>query len=416
MRTTGYYHELEAKSREELRAEKWERLQNILQLAAAKSREFKDRLSRSGISVQDIASEKDFQAIPPLPKKDLITLQERDLNQLLTTELGNLAHIYMSPGPIFDPEGTDDDYWGWAEAFYAVGFRPKDIVQMTFSYHMTPAGLMLEQPLRKLGCAVIPAGPGNTEAQITLLTKLKATGFVGMASYLKTIGEKAKAAGLDLKKDFNLQVAFVAAEILTPSMRKELEEEFGLILRQGYGTADVGCIAYECPQAQGMHISTRCWVEICHPGTGEPVPEGEIGEVVVTPFSTTYPLIRLATGDLAAIDYSQCPCGRTAPRIKGIFGRTDSTAKVKGQFVYQHQVSQVMAEFPVIINWRLTLTNPQGKDTLTLYVQAREGLDEKKLIAAFKEKIKLLPALEIIPADQKLENGGKIVDERVWEK
>jgi len=415
MRTTGYYHELEAKSREELRAEKWERLQNILQLAAEKSREFKDRLSRSGISVQDIASEKDFQAIPPLPKKDLITLQEQDLNQLLTTELGNLAHIYMSPGPIFDPEGTDDDYWGWAEAFYAVGFRPKDIVQMTFSYHMTPAGLMLEQPLRKLGCAVIPAGPGNTEAQITLLTKLKASGFVGMASYLKTIGEKAKAAGLDLKKDFNLQVAFVAAEILTPSMRKELEEEFGLILRQGYGTADVGCIAYECPQAQGMHLSTRCWVEICHPGTGEPVPEGEVGEVVVTPFSTTYPLIRLATGDLAAIDYSQCPCGRTAPRIKGIFGRTDSTAKVKGQFVYQHQVSQVMAEFPVIINWQLVLTNPQGKDTLTLYVQAREGLDEKKLITAFKEKIKLLPALEIIPADQKLENAGKIVDERVWE-
>jgi len=127
-------------------------------------------------------------------------------------------------------------------------------------------------------------------------------------------------------------------------------------------------------------------------------------------------LIRLATGDLAAIDYSQCPCGRTAPRIKGIFGRTDSTAKVKGQFVYQHQVSQVMAEFPVIINWQLTLTNPQGKDTLTLYVQAREGLDEKKLITAFKEKIKLLPALEIIPADQKLENAGKIVDERVWEK
>jgi phenylacetate-CoA ligase len=416
MRTTGYYHELEAKSREELRAEKWKRLQNILRLAAEKCREFKDRLSKSGISVQDIASEKDFQAIPPLPKKELITLQQEDLNQLLTTEPGNLAHIYMSPGPIFDPEGTDDDYWGWAEAFYAVGFRPKDIVQMTFSYHMTPAGLMLEQPLRKLGCAVIPAGPGNTEAQITLLTKLKATGFVGMASYLKTIGEKAKGAGLDLKKDFNLQVAFVAAEILTPSMRKELEEEFGLILRQGYGTADVGCIAYECPQAQGMHLSTRCWVEICHPGTGEPVPEGEIGEVVVTPFSTTYPLIRLATGDLAAIDYSQCPCGRTAPRIKGIFGRTDSTAKVKGQFVYQHQVSQVMAEFPVIINWQLTLTNPQGKDTLTLYVQAREGLDEKKLIAAFKEKIKLLPALEIIPADQKLENAGKIVDERVWEK
>jgi len=284
MRTTGYYHDLEIKSREELKSDKWTRLQNIIQLAAEKCLEFKNRLDRAGISPRDITSEKDFLAIPPLPKKELITLQEKDINQLLTTELGNLAHIYMSPGPILDPEGTDDDYWGWAEAFYAAGFRPKDIVQMTFSYHMTPAGLMLEQPLRKLGCAVIPAGPGNTEAQITLLTKLKATGFVGMASYLKTIGEKAKACGLDLKKDFNLQVSFVAAEILTPSMRKELEEEFGLILRQGYGAADVGCIAYECPQAQGMHLSTRCWVEICHPGTGEPWPEGEIGEVVVTLF------------------------------------------------------------------------------------------------------------------------------------
>ena len=415
MRTTGYYHDLEIKSREELKSDKWTRLQNIIQLAAEKCLEFKNRLHRAGISPRDITSEKDFLAIPPLPKKNLITLQEEDINQLLTTDLGNLAHIYMSPGPILDPEGTDDDYWGWAEAFYAAGFRPKDIVQMTFSYHMTPAGLMLEQPLRKLGCAVIPAGPGNTEAQITLLTKLKATGFVGMASYLKTIAKKAKAAGLDLKKDFNLQVAFVAAEILTPSLRNEVEEMFGMVVRQGYGTADVGCIAYECPEAQGMHLSTRCWVEICHPGTGEPVVPGEIGEVVVTPFSTTYPLIRFATGDLAAIDYSPCPCGRSAPRIKGIFGRTDSTAKVKGQFVYQHQVSQVMAEFPVIINWQLTLTNPQGKDTLTLYVQAREGLDEKKLIAAFKEKIKLLPVLKVLSAHEELEEPGKIVDKRVWE-
>lgn len=329
---------------------------------------------------------------------------------MLTTSLGELAHIYYSPGPLLDPEGRGSDYWGWTEAFYAMGFRRGDIVQNTFSYHLTPAGLMLEEPLRTLGCAIIPAGPGNTDLQIELLTKLKVTGFVGMASYLKTIGEKARKKGLDLKKDFNLRVAFSAAEILTPALRQEIEESFGLTLRQGYGTADVGCIAYECECLSGMHLSTRCWVEICEPGTGKVLPYGEIGEVVVTPFSSVYPLIRLGTGDLAVLEEDCCPCGRSSPKIKAILGRVDNTVKVKGQFVYEHQVEKVIKEFPTIQKWQLVIDNHTGKDRLILFIDGEAEVN--KLQARLKEVIKLLVLIE----KKELKNlDSKIKDIRKWE-
>ncbi|HCO12420.1 MAG TPA: phenylacetate--CoA ligase, partial [Desulfonauticus sp.] len=187
------YNPWEILPREELRKKKFQKLLKTVRLAFEKVKEFQNRVNKL-----EISTEKDFEQIPILPKKKLISLQENNFQDLLAVSIQDLAHIYSSPGPLFDPEGREKDYWGWTEAFYAMGFRPGDIVQNTFSYHLTPAGLMMEEPLRTLGCAIIPAGPGNTDLQIELMTKLKATGFVGMASYLKTIGERAQAKGLDL--------------------------------------------------------------------------------------------------------------------------------------------------------------------------------------------------------------------------
>jgi phenylacetate-CoA ligase len=381
------------------------------------SREFKERMRTAGITPADVRSYEDFTAIPPLPKKNLIALQGGGLDALLSCPPGELSRIYMSPGPLFDPEGRSKNYWGWDEAFHAAGFRQGDLVQMTFSYHLTPAGLMLEEPLRSIGCAVIPAGPGNTEVQIQLMTKLPVTGFVGMASFLKIIADKAESQGLDLRRDFSLRVAFVAAERLSGALRQELEQRFGMTVRQGYGTADVGSIAYECEQFTGMHLSTRCLVEICEPGTGNPVPSGETGEVVVTALNETYPLIRLATGDLSRLIVTACPCGRSTHRLEGILGRTDCTVKVKGQFIYPHQVAEVLSRHPLVRQWQLVVTNLGGKEAITLRVVAGEGLDRDRLVGEFQSALKLRPIMESISLGQELPEGAPaILDQRTWER
>ena len=365
-RTQGFYHRHETESPAARQARQWQSVLAVIQKAASFDGEFRDRLTNAGIVLDEIRTLDDFSTIPVLRKKDLSSLQrDKGLGWFLFSAPGRLSRIYQSPGPIYDPEGNSPDYWGWTEAFYAAGFRQGDLAQMTFSYHLTPAGLMLEEPLRTLGCAVIPAGPGNSSVQLQLLRELPVTGFVGMTSFLKTLGQKAQDKGLDPKADFRLKVAFVAAERLPESLRTEVEDMFGMIIRQGYGTADVGCIAYECQALGGMHLSTRCLVEICDPATGEPLPDGDIGEVVVTPFTLEYPLVRLATGDLSRLTGAPCACGRTAPRLQGILGRVDDTAKVRGQFIYPAQVAQTLARFGQIIRHQIVIDNPGGKDGLT---------------------------------------------------
>ncbi len=355
-RSNGIYDPIEKDSVEVRTDRQFNKIRSVIKTAMDSSAEFKSRMSAAGLSADDIKDLDSFSQIPVLRKKDLISMQqEKGLDWLLTATPGQLSRIYQSPGPIYDPEGREKDYWGWTEGFYAAGFREGDLVQMTFSYHLTPAGLMLEEPLREIGCAVIPAGPGNTPVQMQLMTSLPVSGFVGMTSYLKVIAEKAVEEGLDPKKDFNLDVAFVAAERLPESLRKEVEEAFDMKVRQGYGTADLGCIAYECLELGGMHVSSRCYVEICDPETGKPLPLGETGEVVVTPYTLSYPLIRFATGDLSRMVDTLCACGRTAPKLAGILGRADDTAKVKGQFIYPAQVAEVVANFSQIKNIKLLL-------------------------------------------------------------
>ncbi|MGE4263526.1 MAG: phenylacetate--CoA ligase family protein [Desulfovibrio sp.] len=408
-----FHNELESAAPAARREVQWKALRGLIAKAAKHSREFQDRLAKAGLSARAAATPEGFAALPPLRKKELLALQaERGLSWLLTCQPGELRRIYQSPGPLFDPEGARRDYWGWTEAFKAAGFVTGDLVQMTFSYHLTPAGLMLEEPLRELGCAVIPAGPGNTEVQVELLRRLPVTGFVGMASYLKVIGEKVRALGLDPGKDLRLRKAFVAAERLSPALRAEVEAMFGCTVRQGYGTADVGCIAYECPELTGMHLSSRAWVEICDPQTGRPLPTGEVGEVVVTPFAREYPLIRLATGDLSRLVETPCACGRSSARLDGIHGRADDTAKVKGQFIYPAQAAQVVAQFPQVRAWQIVVSNPGGKDRLAVRLAVEGGLDPAAFAAAFQALLKLRPEVVVLGAEALAPDAKRLVDER----
>jgi phenylacetate-CoA ligase len=416
-RTQDYYHDLETQPPAARATRQWNYILAVVKQALSFDGELRERLATAGIVADEIRSMDDFTSIPVMRKKDLSRLQrERGLSWFLSCAPGQLAHIYQSPGPIYDPEGRGADYWGWAEAFYAAGFRGGDLAQMTFSYHLTPAGLMLEEPLRALGCAVIPAGPGNSGVQLQLMQDLPVTAFVGMTSFLKSLGEKARDRGLDPKIDLNLKVGFVAAERLTENLREEVQDMFGMLIRQGYGTADVGCIAYECRELGGMHLSNRCYVEVCDPDTGQPVPTGELGEVVVTPFSPDYPLVRLATGDLSRMSEEPCACGRTSAKLMGILGRVDDTAKVRGQFIYPAQVAQAMGRFPQVLSHQVVVENAGGKESLTLRIETNGPADPSAIGAAFQETIKLRPAVVILGPGETIPKGAPaLVDERTYD-
>ncbi|WP_456324063.1 phenylacetate--CoA ligase family protein [Desulfonauticus submarinus] len=393
------------------------KLKDLLNYAYRYSEDVKKRFDRAQFSVEKFKTLSDLKHIPILKKKELIFLQSMGprLGGLLTKDIGELKRVFMSPGPIFDPEDREPDYWGWTEAFYAAGFRRGDIAQITLNYHLTPAGLMFEEPLNNLGCAVVPAGPGNTNIQLEIMQKLRVTGYVGTPSYLLHLAQKGEEKGLNLRKDLFLEVAFVTGEKFSEKMRSAIEKKFNLVMRQGYGTADVGCIGYECFHKTGLHISSRAYVEICHPDTGIPLKEGEVGEVVVTVFNKTYPLIRLATGDLAYIDNSPCTCGRTSPRLGNIVGRVDTTARIKGMFVYPHQVEQVMASFEEVKRWQIEVTNPGGIDEMTLYIEASQFTREADLLHAFREKIKIKPILKIVPPGTLPPQIKPIEDKRKWD-
>ena len=306
-RTEGIYSRREVLDESERRQYCLIQLKDLLSYAYRYSEDVKKRFDRAQFNVEKFKTLSDIKHIPILKKKELIFLQSMGprLGGLLTKDIGDLKRIFLSPGPIFDPEDRGEDYWGYTEAFYSVGFRPGDAVQNTFNYQLTPAGLMFEEPLRNLGCAVIPAGPTDASTQLDIMQKLRVSGYVGTPSFLMHLAQKAEEKGLNLRKDLFLEVAFVTGERLSEKMRSQMEKKYDLIMRQGYGTADVGCIGYECFHKTGLHIANRCYVEICHPDTGIPLKDGEVGEIVVTAFNKTYPLIRLAEVHLI---YAEATC------------------------------------------------------------------------------------------------------------
>jgi phenylacetate-CoA ligase len=416
-RTEGIYSRREVLDEGERRQFHLIQLKELLAYAYRYSEDVKKRFDRAQFNVEKFKVLTDLKHIPILKKKELIFLQSMGprLGGLLTKDIGELKRIFLSPGPIFDPEDRVDDYWGYTEAFYSVGFRPGDVTQITFNYHFAPAGLMFEEPLRNLGCAVMPAGPGNAATQLEVMQKLRVQGYVGTPTHLLHLAQRAEEKGINLRKELFLEVAFVTGEKFSEKTRGLMEKKFDLIMRQGYGTADVGCIGYECFHKTGLHIANRAFVEICHPDTGIPLKDGEVGEVVVTAFNKTYPLIRLATGDLSYIDRSPCACGRTSPRLGSIVGRVDTTARIKGMFVYPHQVEQVLTHFEEIKRWQIEVTNPGGVDEMTLLVEASAFKREEELLLLFREKIKLRPELKILPPGTLAPQIRPIEDKRNWD-
>ncbi len=353
--------------------------------------------------------------LPVTRKSDLGELQAKDrpLGGLNATPVAKMAKLFMSPGPIYEPEGLGRDWWRTARALFAGGFRAGDLVTNTFAYHFTPAGSMLESGALALGCTVLPAGVGQTELQVAAIRDLGIHGYIGTPSFLKLIVEKAAESGVDIS---SLTKAHVGAEYLPPALREAMRAR-GIAVAQSYGSADLGSIAYEslAPDGSpnpGMILDEGLLLEIVRPGTGDPVAPGEVGEVVVTSFNADYPLVRFGTGDLSAVLPGTSPCGRSNARIRGWMGRADQTTKVRAMFVTPKQVAEIVRRHAEVSKARLVVEGEVGSDRMTFKceVKARtDGLAEA-LVASIREVTKLRGEVELV-APGSLPNDGKVIED-----
>lgn len=365
-----------------------------------------------GVHPHEVTDRTALARLPLTRKSDLMPLQKANVpfGGMTAVPVSQLARVFASPGPIFDPQGDKKDYWGFARALYAAGFRAGELVHNSFSYHFTPAGFMLDLAAQALGCPVFPAGVGQTELQVGTIAELRPACYAGTPSFLKIILEKADEMGKDVS---SLKKAAVGGEAFLPSVR-ELLQKRGIEGFQTYGTADLGLIAYETEAREGLVLDEGVIVEIVRPGTGDPVAEGEVGEVIVTTLAGEYPLIRFATGDLSALLPGVSPCGRTNVRIKGWMGRADQTTKVKGMFVHPSQVNEVVKRHREILRARLTVAHDADKnDVMTLQVEI-DGNPPEGLAARIAETLREVCKLRgdvafKLPAT--LPNDGKVIED-----
>lgn len=368
-----------------------------------------------GVKASDINSRKALAQLPVTRKSDLKDLQQIDapFGGLTVTPTRKLRHLFMSPGPIFDPEGTGQDWWRFARPMVAAGLRAGHIVQNCFSYHFTPAAFMAEGAAAQLGCAVIPAGIGQTEMQVQAMAALRPDAYVGTPSFLKIIIEKAQEIGADIS---SVQRALVSAEALPPSLRKWLQDNGVRCVLQMYGSADIGNIAYETQSNgevnPGMVLDEELILEIVRPGTGDPVAEGEVGEIVITSFNPDYPLIRFGTGDLSAVMPGVSRCGRTNMRLKGWMGRADQTTKVRAMFVHPSQVAEVAKRYPQIVRARLVVSGEMANDVMTLHCEVDDPslIEANAVIETIRDVTKLRGEVKLV-ARGALPNDGKVIED-----
>ena len=318
-----------------------------------------------------------------------------------------MPRLYASPGPIYEPEGAGRDYWRAARAMFAAGFRAGDLAHNAFSYHMTPGAFIMESGAHAVGCTVFPAGTGQTEQQLQAIAELKPQAYLGTPSFLRILVEKAQEAGVDIR---SLTKGLVGGEAFPPSLRDWFTER-GMAIYQSYATADVGLIAYETASREGLVLDEGVIVEIVRPGTGDPVGEGEVGEIVVTVLGPDYPLIRFGTGDLSAVLPGACPTGRTNTRIKGWLGRADQTTKIRGMFVHPGQVAEIVKRFPEVSRARLVVSGEMANDQMKLLVEsaAAQGLSER-VAEVVRDVTKLRGDVEVV-APGSLPNDGKVIED-----
>jgi phenylacetate-CoA ligase len=319
----------------------------------------------------------------------------------------DMGRVFSSPGPIYEPEGKAADYWRMGRAIFAAGMRAGDLVHNAFSYHMTPGAFLMESGAHAVGCTVFPAGTGQTEQQLQAIAELKPNGYSGTPSFLKILVEKAQEA----QQKLSITKGLVSGEAFPPSLRDWFMQQ-GMQIYQCYATADIGLIAYETSAREGLVLDEGVLVEIVRPGTGDPVPEGEVGELVITTFNPVYPLIRFGTGDLSAVLPGACPTGRTNTRIKGWMGRADQTTKIRGMFVHPGQVAEVVKRFPEITKARLVVSGEMAQDEMLLKVELLskpEGIAEK-IQAAVRDVTKLRSEVQLLAVGS-LPNDGKVIED-----
>ena len=369
-----------------------------------------------GIDAQAVTSRAALARLPVTRKHELLERQKASraaggdafggFSALLRGR--GMSRIFASPGPIYEPEGASADYWRAGRALFAAGFRAGDLVHNSFSYHMTPGAFILESGALAVGCTVFPAGVGQTEQQLAAVADLKPNAYTGTPSFLRILIEKALETGVDMS---SLTKASVGGEACPPSLTAWFAEH-GVAVYQTYATADLGLVAYETSARQGLLVEENVIVEIVRPGTGDPVPDGEVGEVVVTTLNAGYPLVRFGTGDLSAILPGACPTGRTAPRIRGWLGRADQTTKIKGMFVHPSQVADVVKRFPGIQRARLVVSGEMANDQMCLKVEISDWSDalQQQVEAAVRDVTKLRATIEAV-APGSLPNDGKVIED-----
>ncbi len=417
LRPGGFFDaRLETLPEPERRAFLGDRLAATVRHAFANAPRTRRTLEAAGLAPSDVRGLEDLPRIPVTRKDDVPGFQaeEAPFGGLAGVPLDRLARVFMSPGPIYDPQGAGADFWRFRHAFAAAGFRAGDVALVSASYHLTPLGFMLDDGARAIGCVTIPGGVGQTELQIKVASWLRATAYTGTPSFLLTLLQKAREGGVPLP----LEVAFVIAEMLPESLRAEIEA-FGVRVLQGYGTADCGCLAYECTEKGGWHLHPECIVEVLDHETGKEAPPGQPGEVVVTIFDEAYPLVRFGTGDISTLAApTPCACGRTAPKLAGLLGRVGDAVKVKGMFVRGAQVEAVAKRFPEIARVQAIVTREAHQDRLEILAEVAApgsaGELAGRLAEALREEIKVRPEVRVVAVGTIPPGAKRIDDRRVW--
>ena len=410
---TRYFDLLETSSADERESRLLSALKAQLTHAKARSPYFSQLLD--GIDPQDVSSRRALAALPVTRKSQLLERQKQSLpfGGLTAVSSGDLARIFASPGPIYEPEGHRADYWRSARALYAAGFRKGDIIHNSFSYHLTPAGSVFETGAHRIGCAVVPGGVGQTELQLRTIADIRPNGYVGTPSFLRILLEKGTQTGTSLR---SIAKALVSGEAFGAALRAELKRA-GIAASQCYATADVGLIAYESEAQEGMILDEHVIVEIVNPGTGDLVESGRVGELLVTVLTPEYPLIRFSTGDLSAFLDGTSPCGRTGQRIKGWMGRADQATKVRGMFVHPTQVEEIMRRHNEIGAARIIVSRDgRGNDEMVLKIETRAPIgDPTRISETLLAVTRLRGTVEEVPLGSLPKDGIMVSDARAYD-
>jgi phenylacetate-CoA ligase len=406
---TEHYDDLETRDTAVREADLFARLPNLLR-SAMQAPAYAARLN--GIDPATVTSRAALARLPVLRKSELPALHKAapPFGGFVSKSAGSFARLFTSPGPIFEPEAAHGDPWRGARALHAAGFRPGDVILNTFSYHLTPGGFIMDASARALGCAVIPAGPGNTEAQFELIEAYRPVGYCGTPDFLKILLDAAQASGRDIA---SIKRALVSGAAFPPSLQSEIKSR-GIDAYQAFGTADLGMVAFETRAREGMVVNEDLILEIVRPGTGDPVADGDVGEIVVTSLDEAHPWIRLALGDLTAALAGKSPCGRTNMRIRGWLGRADQTTKVKGMFVRPEQIAEIGKRHPALGRLRLVVTRRGEADAMTLKAESTAPSEALRddLVATLRAVTKLGGDVELTSPGS-LPNDGKVIaDER----